>query len=479
MRTGGLRSPAWLLAAVTLAWVVLQLAVLWPIGRYLTYDEAIYLSQVYPDAPSLGFSAPRSRGITWLLAPVTAFEPSVGVIRGYLLCVYGVLFYLAFRAWIPVIGQRAVVAAGVFASTWLALFYGTEIYPNLLVALGAVGATGWLAQHLRSGSSRALAFAAAATAFVTLIRPVDGTLLAAALAVGALCRRPRVVALRWTAVAAAVVVGWTPWVVEAYQRFGGLQRRVAQASDNVDKDRVGPFDVVREHLLLTDGPIRGTASDTSAGVAVVGLLGWLVLAAGVLAALWLGLRRPRRPELLAPAVAAVAFAAEYSFMTTVVTARFLLPCYALAAVCLVATAPWPAAARRPAQAYRLAVGVLLAGWLAWNVPIAAGVADTEVAKRHERELLGAAVRAQAQGRDCVLVGQGNFPEMAFAAGCYGVRFDPHAEALRVPRSHADATVYVVSRTPPTRCELLRGPGDLRMLDTPGGRQWWLFTPKHQ
>lgn len=456
-----------LLAAVTLAWALLQLVVLWPIGLFLTYDEAIYLSQVYPDTPALNFTAPRSRGITWLLAPVSVFEPSVGVLRGYLLGLYAVLFYLAFRAWLPVLGMRAVVAAAAFGSTWLALFYGTAIYPNLPVALGAVAATGYLARHLTSDGPGwpALTAAAAATAFVTLIRPIDGTLLAVAIGLAALTRDWRVLSVRAAAVGLAVIAGWAPWFVEAYQRFGGVRSRFEAASTNVGSGELDPLNIVRQHFALTDGPVMGQ-DDT--GGSVIGLLWWLVLAVAVLAAGWQGLRR--RPELLAPSLAALAFAAEYTLLTSVVTARFLLPCYALAAVCLAATVPVPA--KVP---YRVAVGVLLTAWLAWNLPVAVQVNETALAKRQERAELGAAVRAQAQGRDCVLAALGNFPEMAFAGGCYGVVYKPRAP-IKIPAAYRDATLIVLTTGSPERSKLLSGPGELQAIDTEYGRRWWLFIP---
>jgi len=457
------------LLTVTLAWTLLQLVVLWPIGRFLTYDEAIYLSQVYPDTPSLHLSAPRSRGITWLLAPVSVFEPSVGVVRGYLLALSAVLFFVAFRAWLPVLGLRAVVAAVVFGSIWVTLFYGGEIYPNLPVALGAVAATGYLARHLTAEDVgwRALAAAAAATAFVTLIRPIDGSVLAVAVALAAVTRDLRVLVIRWAAVGVAVVAAWTPWVVEAYLSYGGLRERFDAAAVNVATGELGPLDVIRQHLRLTDGPLHGG----DASIPTVGMLWWLVFGLAALAACWQGLRR--RPELLSPALAAMAFAAEYVLMTSVVTARFLLPVYALGAICLAATLRVPAKAP-----YRVAVAVLLTAWLVWNVPFAVAVNNAELGKRQERAELGAVVRGHAQGRDCVLVAQGNYPEMAFAGGCFGVLFTAAAETVRVPPDHVDDPVYVLVHRRSARSKLLQGPGELRVIDTANNRRWWLFIPEN-
>lgn len=457
-----------MLLLLTLAWAVVQVVVLWPIGRYLTYDEAIYLSQVYPDVASLRFSAPRSRGITWLLAPVAVFEPSVGIVRAYAVALSAGMFFVAFRAWQPVLGRRVLLAAALFGGCWLTLFYGAELYPNLPVALGAVAATGYLARHLTADGPAwpSLALAAAATAFVTLIRPVDGTLLAVALALAVITRQVRVLAIRWAAIGGAMLVAWVPWVVEAYQSYGGLRERFEDASVNVGSGDLGPFDIVWRHLLLTEGPLHGPDMDT---LPVVGALSWLLLAAGVLAASWHGLRR--HPELRAPVLAALAFAAEYVLITSVVTARFLLPVYALAAICVAATVPSITSAR-----VRTVGAVILVAWLGWNVAIAASVNETEDNKRSQRLALGKALRTHANGRECVLIGQGNYPEIAFAAGCYGVRFKPGEDRFPVPAARRDATVFVLTMRPPDRLPLLREPGKLWPVDVGESRDWWLFEP---
>lgn len=457
------------LLAVTLAWTLLQLVVLWPIGRFLTYDEAIYLSQVYPETPSLNFTAPRSRGITWLLAPVSVFEPSVGVVRGYLLALSAVLFFVAFRAWLPVLGLRAVAAAVVFGSIWVTLFYGAEIYPNLPVALGAVAATGYLARHLTAedGGWRALAAAVVATAFVTLIRPIDGSVLAVAVALAAITRDLRVLVIRWAAIGVAVAAAWMPWVVEAYLSYGGLRERFDAAAANVGTGELGPLDVIRQHLRLTDGPLQfGDAS-----IPTVGVLWWVVFGIAALVACWQGLRR--RPGLLSPALAAGAFAAEYVLMTSVAAPRFLLPVYALGALCLAATLWVPAKAP-----FRVVAAVLLAAWLAWNVSLAVAVNDRALDRRQERAELGAVVRAHAQGRDCVLVAQGNYPEMAFAGGCYGVLFKAAAETVRVPPDHVDDPVYVLVHTSSARSKLRQDHSEVRVIDTASGRRWSLFVPEN-
>ncbi|MGH3434323.1 MAG: hypothetical protein ACRDQB_15950, partial [Thermocrispum sp.] len=203
-------------------------------------------------------------------------------------------------------------------------------------------------------------------------------------------------------------------------------------------------------------------------VPVVGGVWWLVLAAGVLAAAWQALRD--RPELRAPVLAVLAFAAEYVLVTSVVTARFLLPVYALAAICVAASAPALTAARA-----RAAVVVVLAAWVGWNATVAVAVNDGEKSKRAQRLALGKELRERTRGQDCVLAAQGNFPEMAFYGGCYGVRFKPGSDVV-IPRDHEDATLYVLTTVAPHQLAL-REPGEVWAVDSGGSRPWWLYRPE--
>jgi hypothetical protein len=93
-----------MLLAVVLGYVGLTLAVT-DLHRYLAYDEAIYLSQVYP-GPALPFTAPRARGLPLLLLPLGWFDAPIPVIRGYLLTIDAGLMYLGFNAWLPVLRGR-------------------------------------------------------------------------------------------------------------------------------------------------------------------------------------------------------------------------------------------------------------------------------------------------------------------------------------------------------------------------------------
>jgi hypothetical protein len=278
------RETRWLLLIVS-SYILAQ-PLLFHMHRFLVYDEAAYLSEVYPGVTPTGFTAPRARGLTWLIAPASLFSPPLVVIRCYLLLLLGVLMFVAFRAWVPLLRMRAVAAAALFAAGWLTLYYGTEIFPNLPVALGDIAAAGYLAQHLSRSADdrsrrRALVKAAVAVAFVAVVRPTEAAFLVVGLLAVTVSRNPRLLLTRWAVLLAGLIVGWLPWVIEAYARYGGLIARLHASSTEV-KSGFYPGNVWR-YLTLTDGPIRAT-SNTAAPL--LGYLWWLLLGIGVVLAAW-------------------------------------------------------------------------------------------------------------------------------------------------------------------------------------------------
>jgi hypothetical protein len=496
-----------LLLAVVLGWAGLALAVT-DLHRYLAYDEAIYLSQVYP-GPALAFTAPRARGLPLLLAPLGWVDAPLPVIRGYLLMVNAGLMYLGFGAWAPVLGRRAVLAAAGFGVGWLPLFYSTEAFPNLPVAFGAVAAGGFLAQSLNTrivdagsagaGSRRPLPACAAAVALTAVVRPTEAGFIVAGLALAALTRDRRELGRRWGALAAGLVIGWLPWLIEAQVRFGGPLARLRAASANIG----GGFHPgnLSHYLGFTDGPLSGRVRG---GIPRLGELWWLVLLAGVLILLarWAPARRPpggRAPGRWAPArriddgqqerdvvrqhaedtrlragtvaaAAGLAVGAQYLF-TPVLEARFLLPAYALLTVTLCAAVP---GFRRPFVSFpaiTAAAGLaLFAVFTSWQLGVARRIEAEQV---HDR-LLAARLTDVIRRQDpppCFVASDVAFPVIAFEAGCQGAIFRADRPANGLP---ADPPAYVLTRTDPAFTRTRPVPGSVRRLGAEGAPGWWLF-----
>jgi hypothetical protein len=500
----------WGLLVIVLGYVGLSLAVT-DLHRNLAYDEAIYLSQVYP-GPALPFTAPRARGLQLLLIPLGWFDAPIPVVRGYLLAVEATLMYLGFNAWVPVLRGRAPAAAAVFAVGWLPLFYAIEVFPNLPVAFGTVAAAGYLARYQSGRSGRpALIACAVAVALVALVRPTEAVFITAGLCLVATTRPGRELAVRWGLPMLGLAVGWVPWLVEAQLRFGGPLNRLAAASTNVG----GGFHPgnVRQHLGFTDGPVSGTVQ---ADLPWPGEVWWLLLALAVvvpLGRLALGSAEPRQRAASIAAVVGVVSASQYLLFTQVLEARFLLPTYAVLSVALVATAPsplhaWRVSGRRVGRAtdpvadeaadpvademadhavdrvMGRVVGVLLVVtfsalfvlFAGWQIVVAERVDREQAVARELAQTLAHVVRSSVTP-PCVLSGEVAFPVIAFETGCRGAPFHPDSPDITVaglPLGAPMPPVYVLTTTNPSRTGVHPVPASAQELSSFGAPGWWLF-----
>jgi hypothetical protein len=466
------RETRWLLL-VTICYVFAQ-PMLFHMHRFLSYDEAVYLSEVYPGVRPTGFSAPRARGLPWLISPVSLFSPPLVIIRCYLLLLLGALLFVAFRAWVPVLRMRAVAAAALFATGWLTLFYGTEIFPNLPVALGDIAAAGYLAQHLsRQVDERtkrgALVKAAVAVALVAVVRPTEATFLAVGLLAIAVTRNPRLLFTRWAALIGGLVIGWLPWVIEAYLRYGGFIARLRAASANVGSG-FHPANVWHQ-LTLTDGPIAGT-TDTTAPL--LGYLWWLLLVIGIVFAIGRAVRYGDRTAAVA-AFGGLASAAQYLLFTVVVEARFLLPAYGLLTVCLVAALPSVPAARPARVGVWAAIGVCFAVFAGWNVHTAQVVENQQYLAGQANLKLGQTLHRLSPNGPCFFASQFGFPEISFASGCTGAVIDTSRAAIGLQVNPGSTPVYVLTVTNPTKIAIRPLPGTVRRLHGLQISNWWLFV----
>src|SRR5437879_2495486 len=172
------RTMAWLVV-VAAAFVAAQVVFV-PPRMALGWDESVYVSQVSPHIPAAFFSAPRARGISVLVAPVTAWTTSTVILRIYLAILSGAGLFVAFWIWRRLLPPGVLALAGVlFCGLWITQFYGPQAMPNLWVALGCLAAVGcFLRSAGDPGDRAALAGLGAGLAFVALMRPSDGAWLA-------------------------------------------------------------------------------------------------------------------------------------------------------------------------------------------------------------------------------------------------------------------------------------------------------------
>ncbi len=340
---GGIVSPeAILLVAVGVAFTAAELLFVSP-RMGLSWDEAVYVSQVSGHAPAAWFDPARARGVPLLVAPVAALTSSVAALRVYLSVACGLGLTVALWTWRRLRPAWVLALAGVlFGGLWVAQYYGPQAMPDMWSALGGLAAVGCFLR----GGKKALAGLGASVAFVALVRPGDAVYLAAPLVVAAVLvwrSWPRV-----AVVAGGLAAGGAEWVAEAYARFGGIASRLHAAGAEQ-----GGFGL---HFALPD-ELRALNGPTLCRPCTVGLrypeldLWWFLLpvliAVAVLAArarargAWgdgspqdrggLGGSSPLASTVL-PVVCGLCVGAQYLFMINYAAPRFLLPGYALLAV---------------------------------------------------------------------------------------------------------------------------------------------------
>ncbi|MEU6160537.1 hypothetical protein [Streptomyces sp. NPDC047130] len=455
-------------------------------GTGLGWDEIVYVTQVEGgDTPAAFFSAPRARGVSWLSAPVAAFTDSAAspaALRVYLALLAGLGLLLALRVWRTLLPPAVLGVAGLFfAGLWVTLFYGPRAMPNLWCALGALAATGWFLRAVRRGPGvpedrRAPWLAAAAVGLVAVMRPADGLWLALPLVAAALLvpawRRHRALPL---VLVAGLALGALPWVVEAYQSYGGLFARLRRA---------GEIQGGMGLHFAVDDQIRSLVGRTLCRPCVGPwnhrwtALWWFALPLVTAAGIVLARRAGRGAASVLAAVVAGSLAVTYLFTIDYAAPRFLLPAYALLAV---PVAEALVAAVRAVGRTRGRTRVLLGGGLALALlghvaaQLAVAATVTERSRAQHRELTAVAAELHRLGvrPPCVVSGD-QFVPVAYYAGCSSRQpVGGHdgsitvAGLLRLQRSSPLAVITVDGRRPPGYAD------GWRPVELAGGHVAWL------
>jgi hypothetical protein len=427
-----------LIVVVGLASLIAQLLA-FSLDRPPSWDEAIYLSQVAPGAAPLPFVPSRARGITFLAAPVLQLGGSLPQLRLFLAIASAAALIAAFRKWVPIIGFGAVAAAVLFAGAWPVLFYGSELMPNLWVALIAVAATAVLARRLADGEVRYDELVAGGlVALAALIRPLDAVVLTAALILLPIAVRRATVP--WVAhLVLGLVAGWAPWLVEMTARFGSPIEAFAAAARLGHAGHWALFENARQYLALSDGPSIGPVPNPD--IPVSGLL-WLI---GLAVLIGLGVRAASRrnllPSLVIPTTAGFALAAEYIVLTDAQAPRFLLPAMSLltipAGIGLVSILAGIRDRERVEPVWfvaRAAFAIVVIAWLLVQLGIATRVEAGAIDQRASAERAGLEVHVLSAGEPCHVYTEGSFPIVGFVAGC---RAAPLGRVLEAWRDRAD------------------------------------------
>ncbi|MFE9250050.1 hypothetical protein [Streptomyces sp. NPDC007088] len=402
------------LGLVALAYGLAQLAGVVPwLG--LGWDETVYVSQVDPHRPAAYFSAPRSRGISYLAAPVlwlTHWPPAVHLWLGLLAAA---ALYGAFAVWRPLLGAgRCALAAGLFAAVWSTLLYGPQAMPNLWVALCAVAASGCLlrAAAATGPARRALLLGVAGTVTgATLLRFPDGCWLALPLLLASVLHRPLRAPGPFAAVAGGLAAGAAPWVGEAYARWGGIAGRL-RVSSAVQGD-MGLRWAGGDAWRSLNGPLL--CRPCTVEPAQPWLTWWWLALPPLAAAVCVRARRGRRITTWLPVGCAAALSAPYLLALGYSAPRFLLPAYALLALPLAAGLLDAVAGHGPRYAAGAVAAVLClhlatqAGPFRHNLHVA-----RETTARYAK--VAAYLNAHGIRPPCLVTGA-QAPPIGYSAGC--------------------------------------------------------------
>lgn len=401
------------LAALAAVFTLAQLALVRPVLG-LGWDEIVYVSQVTSHHPAAFFSAPRSRGVSLLVAPVASWSSSVPLLRVYLALLSGLALYLALRAWRGLFPTRVLVVAGaLFASLWMTLFYGPQAMPNYWVAIGALISVGcFLRARAKRSASAVLWGLAAGAALMAWMRPTDAVHVAVPLLVLALVRRHWRLLL---VLAAGLAAGAVPWVIEAYVGHGGLGARLAEASRI--QGGLGWQIAVDDQLRSLGGRALCRPCTGPMPTPLV-TLWWFALPVLAGLALVVATRAGRLGRTLIPLACAATAALPYLFMIGYAAPRFLQPAYALLAI-PVADALWhlvrgPGGAWRPVAAPLVALA--LAGHLAAQFAVLHGAVSRNTESRRDWDRTAGALHRFGVRPPCLLTGHEAIP-IGYYTGC--------------------------------------------------------------
>ncbi|WP_405792093.1 ArnT family glycosyltransferase [Streptomyces sp. NBC_01506] len=457
-------------AVVAGVYTVVQLVFVVP-GSGLGWDETVYTSQVSRAASDTAFfSAPRARGITFLIAPVTSLTSSVDVLRVYLALLSGAGLFLALHVWRRLLPASVLALAGaLFAGLWITVYYGPQVMPNLWVALGCLAAVGLFLRAARDRTDRAaLIGLGVAVAFVALMRPTDAFWLTAPLALIALSvRRWR----RWALLAALAVggaVGCAEWIIEAYVSYGGLFPRLARASEI--QGHLGWNLVFGDHMRSLDGRLLCRPCDVRWRRPATAIW-WFALPLLTLGGVLVAARLRRLPLVLVPTLVGLSMAAQYLLLIGYAAPRFLLPVYALLALPTALFLTWIVRTAKPRP---LVVALLVAAAVAHLWVQGSVVADRAERSRSDRvtfDRIAAEFARQGVTPPCVVSGTEAI-RVAFRVGCASRQTGGHdgsitpAELVATGRERPVAFVVAGQAGPPAYA---RGWRVERIPDLPGLR----------
>jgi len=422
------RARLWLLA-VSLG-VVVAHAVVAGLDRPINWDEAIHVSQVNPAVPPVFMEPHRTRGLSLLVAPVAVFDPSMVALRLYLLLLGAAGTYAAFATWIRTIGIAAPIAAVVYSSFWITVFYSVEVLPNHPAALLTVALTGLFVVGVERPLERRQVLSVGVLMLLfASIRPPDAVMVGIGLALVAALSRRRELAAPTAAAAVGGILGVLPWLLEGWFRFGFAPWQTVRSAGeySVATGRTNLLPLYLQHIetrLRCAGGCVEDFVDAGAGWQLPPIRSTLfLLAAALLAVVAVVASGARRWIAGVPLLVVVPVLAFYGYAGGAMNQRYLLLVYAMALLpaAIGFRAVWYHLARDRARR-RLGVRILLVGLVAitcwWSTSIALERFERPSTRDRAYEL-GQRLAAETGriGADCALAARINYPQLQYWSGC--------------------------------------------------------------
>jgi hypothetical protein len=486
------RRNLWLLVGVAVCFAILELVIIGLRYEYTT-DEAIYLSQLNPHIPSYGWAAWRAWGMPVLAAPVAAADASLSVVRLYFVILAAAGIFLAFRPWLALSKRPlAPIAAAVFAGTSVVIYNGSLALPNLYSALGAIAATGYFMACRRGADNyrRSVIGLTVAVAFAALVRPSDSLWLVLPLgliwlALSAWRRLATVVAI-----VVGQIVGWAPWVIESFFRFGGPFSRLHLSAASLGGTHVYPdLALVRVYTRLWSSgdaqpvslnvpvKLRGGAATLATvhlqPISVLATVWWIAIACAVVLAIFGAVLARRGTDdigrlILVPVFVGLCVGFPYLFMMRYAQLRFLLPAVGLLSLPIAygvlrlamlrphALGAHSVGASSPRAPWLRALGPGLAVALLLLLVViqvdTAGQYSSRVSASHRYySAVVDRLRQVGVSGPCAVGGDGSFT-IAYQAGCDSLNSISHPTSVEPPKIAAAVdqgkTVAIVLKTAP-------------------------------
>ena len=435
----------WLVpAAVLIVWLIQTILGTW--DRFLSWDEAVYFSQVADGKEAASFAAQRSRVISYVAWPVGLITDSVLVLRVYLLALVSAGVIWIGRTARP-LGPGPQIGIAVFLLSAAPLFHVAELSPNIWVGVLAL-AIATLVVFPRTRRLVDLGALAVVALLLVWLRPPDGAVVLTAMAIVMLIRADLRDFVRIAALTIGGLTGLGIWIADALSRFGGVSGAVDDAGNQVTVSfgfRIG------ELVDRLDGPLRGLNLD---GISWWAVLPWLAILGGAVVAVARFRsasgtvdRSPRGQQFAALVLTGGGFlAVQYTVVMVSRSLRYVYPAWLLLSVGVgLLVVSYESKRLRPVVAGALLV--LVVSQLAAVRPIA----NHELETRNQAEVVGLFVREEASGAPCALASEFAAPQVAFASGC-SVRMAANIEQSITwlnDRASEGAVAYFVVAGEPT------------------------------